>query len=368
MSGQQFTFPPPPPAPPPATPAAAQNYPVYNQPGAGQNHYGGRGSRGDRGNRGYGRGSNRGGPRGRGHFGSAHANSGYGSYSLAGTGPAIPPNAGFNTQVNDQRRSGYPLHSYPPVQLPQYPANLGQEYGQPPSNFAPSTTYSQPPQATYPPKFQSSTQQPNGQIQYGSHDHGSLAPNTQPTPYPPKCPEPFQPRQGAGHSQPVYMGPPLRMGFDQERGDLRVQQYPQPSIPNAANPYQNGTYNGSGSPYQHNSPMSNHSTYHESPKPFSGHRGQGQKRRHGDAFSKPRNHNPRPQAAPAVPSFGAPLPLPVKPPVPQEGPRKQRKKKRKHNQLGLTPKMEEHESSEEDEDDADEEARLAAAAAGGPQL
>ncbi|KAL2058561.1 hypothetical protein ABVK25_001289 [Lepraria finkii] len=129
MSGQQFTFPPPPPAPPPATPAAAQNYPAYNQPGAGQNHYGGRGSRGDRGNRGYGRGSNRGGPRGGGHFGSAHANSGYGGYSLAGTGPAIPPHAGFNTQVNDQRRSGYSLHSYPPVQLPQYAANLGQEYG-----------------------------------------------------------------------------------------------------------------------------------------------------------------------------------------------------------------------------------------------
>ena len=364
MSGQHFTFPPPPPAPP----AAAQNYPAYNQPGAGQNRYGGRVNRGERGNRGYGRGNNRGGPRGGGHFGSAHANSGYGGYLLAGTEPAIPPNAGYNAQANDQRRGGYPLPSYPPVQLPQYPANLGQEYGQRPSTFALSTTYPQPPQAIYPPNFQGSTQQPNVQNQYGSHNYGSLAPNTQPTPYPPQNPEPFQPRQGAGHSQPVFMGPPLRMGFDKEPGDLRVQQYLQPSISNAANPYQNGTYNGSGSPYRHNSPMSNHPTHHESPNPFSGHRGQDQKRRHGDAFSKPRNHNPRPQAAPAVPSFGAPLPLPVKPPIPQDGPRKPRKKKRKHNQLGLTPKREEHESSEEDEDDADEEARLAAAVAGGPQL
>jgi hypothetical protein len=39
-----------------------------------------------------------------------------------------------------------------------------------------------------------------------------------------------------------------------------------------------------------------------------------------------------------------------------------RKKKRKHNQLGLTPKTEDHESSEED--DVDEESKLAPAAAG----
>jgi len=53
----------------------------------------------------------------------------------------------------------------------------------------------------------------------------------------------------------------------------------------------------------------------------------------------------------------------MKPPVPQERPAKRGKKKRKHNQLGLTPKTEEHESSEEEEDDIDEEARLAAVVA-----
>lgn len=45
--------------------------------------------------------------------------------------------------------------------------------------------------------------------------------------------------------------------------------------------------------------------------------------------------------------------------------RKPKKKKRKHNQLGLTPKTEEHESSEE-EDDVDDEARLGQGKISGP--
>jgi hypothetical protein len=65
------------------------------------------------------------------------------------------------------------------------------------------------------------------------------------------------------------------------------------------------------------------------------------------------------QVAPSVPSFG--IPLPVKPPAPVETGRK-RKKKRRHNQLGLTPKTVEHESSEEEGNDIDEEAKLAVAA------
>ncbi|KAL8943531.1 MAG: hypothetical protein Q9216_000989 [Gyalolechia sp. 2 TL-2023] len=62
------------------------------------------------------------------------------------------------------------------------------------------------------------------------------------------------------------------------------------------------------------------------------------------------------QVAPAVPSFGNPLP--TKPPALQEDSKKLKKKKRRVNQLGLTPKSEEHLSSSEDED-ADEELKLA---------
>lgn len=80
------------------------------------------------------------------------------------------------------------------------------------------------------------------------------------------------------------------------------------------------------------------------------------KRDHASAFSKPRATGPRTPAPPAVPSFGNPLPS--KPPPSVDTARKPNKKKRKHNQLGLTPKTEEHESSEE-EDDVDEESKLA---------
>ncbi|KAK2861431.1 hypothetical protein FQN49_004210 [Arthroderma sp. PD_2] len=73
-----------------------------------------------------------------------------------------------------------------------------------------------------------------------------------------------------------------------------------------------------------------------------------QKRPHETAFTAPL----------PVPSFNT---LPSKPPPPAPTrPRKQRK----HNQLGLTPKTEEHESSES-EADVDEEAKLAGSVAAG---
>ncbi|KAL8768698.1 MAG: hypothetical protein Q9209_005116 [Squamulea sp. 1 TL-2023] len=63
------------------------------------------------------------------------------------------------------------------------------------------------------------------------------------------------------------------------------------------------------------------------------------------------------QVAPAVPSFGNPLP--VKPPTPViEAKKAKKKKKRRVNQLGLTPKTDEHVSSSEEED-VDEELKLA---------
>ena len=69
---------------------------------------------------------------------------------------------------------------------------------------------------------------------------------------------------------------------------------------------------------------------------------------------------PKPETTPAVPSFGFTLPQPVvKPPVPSH--QDKAKKKRTFNQLGLTPRGEDHESSEEE---VDEEAVFATT--GGP--
>lgn len=98
--------------------------------------------------------------------------------------------------------------------------------------------------------------------------------------------------------------------------------------------------------------------------------GRGRKRGYGEAFGRgrPAQSPPRGQAPPAVPSFGGPLPLPAKP-APRSGETKLDKtKKRKHNQLGLTPSTVEHDSSkdeDEDLDDQDEEIKLAAAAVNG---
>lgn len=89
------------------------------------------------------------------------------------------------------------------------------------------------------------------------------------------------------------------------------------------------------------------------------------KRDHTSAFNKPQSTVPRTPAPPAVPSFGNPLPS--KPPPAADATRKPKKRKRKHNQLGLTPKTDDHESSEEEED-VDEESKLAqtSAAAAAP--
>jgi hypothetical protein len=79
------------------------------------------------------------------------------------------------------------------------------------------------------------------------------------------------------------------------------------------------------------------------------------KRPYSTAFTKPPTTGPRPQAAPAVPSFNAGIPLSL-PAKPADAPAAKTKKPRKQNQLGLTPASQQHESSSEDEN---EEAKLA---------
>jgi hypothetical protein len=79
----------------------------------------------------------------------------------------------------------------------------------------------------------------------------------------------------------------------------------------------------------------------------------GEKRNHSTAFQRPTTSLPRPQAAPAVPSFGADI-LPIQASPLNQAP-SPKKRPRKHNQLGLTPASEDHQSSSNE----DEETQLA---------
>ena len=81
-------------------------------------------------------------------------------------------------------------------------------------------------------------------------------------------------------------------------------------------------------------------------------------------FKRERPTAPRAPAAPAVPRFG--LPLPSKPIAAVDTLPPIKKRKREHNQLGLTPKQEDHESSEEDVEEEERLARSLGVAGKGP--
>jgi Nuclear fragile X mental retardation-interacting protein 1 (NUFIP1)/Zinc finger C-x8-C-x5-C-x3-H type (and similar) len=125
-----------------------------------------------------------------------------------------------------------------------------------------------------------------------------------------------------------------------------------------------GSYRGDHRNGSFNASLNNCGPRHDSPRnstysnlnqqqslPSSHH---GQKRPYSAAFKQPSQQLPRPQAAPAVPSFGGDI---LPPPVLQLAvpPAAAKKKPRKHNQLGLTPASQDHESSSGE----DEEAKLA---------
>ena len=351
MSGHQFTFPPPPPAPP----KAISRYPTVPQPFAvGNSGSKGRGSRGGRkdyGDRGHGHGFNR--SRGRsGHFGFTQSTSSYSNPSLGiDQRRSSLPDVNYNVQTSDYRRSGYPLPCCPPNQLPQYQNNVLQSYELQKEDFPPNA---RSPQAVYLANGSGSYQNINGQYQCTSHDHGHSLPTLQ-TPLPAaQNNSSFQ--TGMQASQPVLMGPPIRMGFDAQRSSSQVQQYGPPTA-NGINAYRHGLSERSEAPYRHSSRTGVRSGGHTSLDAFPGNCGRGQRREHRDVYNRTRDPNQPSQAAPAVPSFGDQLPLPLKPPALPENTKRPRKKKRKLNQLGLTPKAEELESSEEN--DTDEEAKLA---------
>ncbi len=348
MSAPGFVFPPPPPPPPPQ---ASHNYPAYPT-NTQHNEYSGRGNRGGRDSHGRGAGNSRRGSRG-------NKSGGIGGYPRH-EGHSSTTNDAYITQVNYSAAGGYPLPEYPAVQQPQYPLRAHQSYG-------PTPLPSYPVQPIYPTHQQGPPRSYNGAPNSTGYPH---YPSPQNAPYPP--PE-RQDRRAMDRScanssgQPVLMGPPIRWGFEggypggDHRSPTLTHTYPRPAEDRAP-PYHNDS-RGNRQPYRHNSPGISHFTRHDSPNPFPGQRNRGQKRGHSDAFGGSKKSNPKPQVASVVPSFG--IPLPTKPPAPQENGRK-RKKKRKHNQLGLTPRTEEHESSEE-EDDVDEETKLAAAVGPGSE-
>lgn len=345
MSAHEFFFPPPPPPPPLATPNYAPN---------GQNpSFGGRGNRGNRGFRGRGQSGERRGFRA-GHNESLGAPVYQRNDSHISNPSSHPTHRG-------NHGNGYPLPNYPPVQQHQYAESPQIGYGQQPSNYPPAVVTPAPSRTYY-----GAPQRPqyyDGNSHNAGYSHNSPSYNVS---YPH---EPYKydarPSRPSNPAQPLTAGPPIRMGFDTNQPSgyqqTAFQNNPQ-QLQSRPNPYSQNVRIDTRSPLQQNPAISFHSSRRDSPNPYHGNRNRGQKRGHQDAFGEARQStlkaNSKTQVAPAVPSFG--IPLPVKPPTP-ETIRRPRKKKRRYNQLGLTPKSLEHESSEEDENDIDEEAKHATA-------
>lgn len=340
MSAHQFVFPPPPPPPPAVNP----NY--ANRSGPPEAHNYGHGTRGNNGDRAS---------HVRGYNGLKHNSRGgtLGSVSTTGYNALIRGNDSHLSSHESYRPptnmsgNSYPLPEYPPVQPPQYLPNVPNAYGNPVATHPTGSVapfISNPQYHNNPPRF---AQFLGSQPQSAPYTYNP-PPQVQ-TYYPPEPRHhgPGPPRPG-NPGQPAFMGPPLRMGFKTADPGQNQPMQAHPPIyqpPPAQLPHVKPS--GRSRPTQHNSP-----------KPFSDHRNREQRRNHGGPGGQ-RRFQAKIQVAPAVPSFGNPLPL--KPPPPQEIGRKPKKKKRRHNQLGLTPKTVEHESSEDEENDLDEEAKLATA-------
>ncbi|KAI9740569.1 MAG: hypothetical protein M1834_005150 [Cirrosporium novae-zelandiae] len=335
MNPQRFAFPPPPPPPPKTQPANQPSYgqPPYEQPGYGASNRGRRGNRGSGNYRGRARNDGYGGSRGGGQvagFGSSGQNNYYGSGQQTYTG------------YGQTGQGSYGMHNPTiPTNYPQFPQPQTPSY----SGQVPHPTYYQPPQTYNQPLAQPSPVRPSGYNQSYSTP-GPYASSSRPPSrggvYSPQSPVPLPAQPQSFSPQPQMMGPPIRMGFDDNGGrDSRPNQ--SSTMYQNTNPWEGfGSRQGQQSGNMRHQPPSQNFSY---PR--------GQKRGHSMAFG--RQQNTRPPSASAVPSFVNPS-LPKKPPPPIDE-KRPKKKRRKQNLLGLTPRNEEHESSEED--DEDEETKLA---------
>ncbi|WEW58477.1 hypothetical protein PRK78_003945 [Emydomyces testavorans] len=314
MSRGGFSFPPPPPPPPPSTTSINTFQNAHSQSSRGR---GGRSA-----------GTHH---RGRGR-GTGHASRG--GYMNGAPAANYTPTQNYPYQTVNNPPSEYNM---PGSQRPTVYPVTAYRHAHTASQFpSPQTPYGSPASSPYPPQ------------------HQPRHPPHSPTGYPSQLrasPLMPPPPRNASHGSPPMMSPPLRWGFDHpgSSGPYPPQQnYPTVphQLPRQGHDHQGGyrqqrnfnTYNGFGA-------------YSSSDRP----QNRMNKRPHSTAFSS-KPGDIRPTAPLPVPSFGNPLPS--KPPTAVEATRRPKKKRRKYNQLGLTPKTEEHESSEE-EDDADEESKLA---------
>ncbi|CAG8952128.1 hypothetical protein HYFRA_00000866 [Hymenoscyphus fraxineus] len=419
MSGaQQYNFPPPPPPPGPSPNQQPQQHqygfpqpPQYQQPQRGGfAPRGGRGgSQGGRGDlhatpyghpqNGYNGPSQNQGPQNHqqgpqsGYNGPPQQSSSYVHVSIGPQAPPAQHQGGYGgPQWQQQQNDQHAQHHGPSQHGPQQPQHHGpqhpqQHHPQQPHmqqhapvpaplsaqnyhpNFAPQT-YNQPPQygPQQTPQFQNPQQPPYGH----SVPHNQQAPQQWSAP-PQHTPPQFNNRgrgnagrggfSGRGGPEPPLMGPPIRMGFDNDRGN---------HVPQASNGFPLPFQTHQSSPVPFNQPYQSYPPQNFSgqrppldPNPFNsgpqrgrgGHmnnhnRGGGGRNRGEFSFRgrdhrhSSNGHGHRASSENFHKSHSS------------EPNGKKKKKRRTTNTLGLTPNGADHEESEEENDEVDEEARL----------
>ncbi|KAM0143724.1 hypothetical protein ACHAP3_000984 [Botrytis cinerea] len=383
MAGaQQYNFPPPPPPPsgPPSGGYPQQNPQYgYQQPPPYQQTR----------NNGPPRGGARGGHNGPSH---SHQNGYNGPPQIQG-----PPSDQYNPHnpapyIGPPSGSQGPGHNGPPNNYPQQWQQQGQ-HGPPQHNHGPpQQAHQPPPQVPLPAQNYHPNYAPQGFNQQPPSQYGPQQPAPFQQPYGPPSQQPHPsgppqqwqgPPQGqhqfnnnsnrgrgrggfnngrGGHEAPL-MGPPIRMGFENERGDHMAQAgngFPTPQYSN----HQTSPAPFSQPAYQAYPPQNFSNGGHGGQRPShdshsfnsSSNRGRGngnfRGRGRGDNFQFRGRDNNR--------SFNGNSqspPMHFKPAGAGDNAKKN-KKKRRTNTLGLTPNGVDHEDSDDEIDDVDEEARL----------
>lgn len=247
---------------------------------------------------------------------------------------------GANNGIPGHYDHRLPANAHIPVQQPSFPLHLTNDFDHGPFRTGMVTT-----PAYTSPGLGSSTQDlpsghhplsaPNGSTYRGSATRGHLNPNF----FPPSYSQPVvhsarRNFNGYGHQcgrDPSLPQQPIQVSY---QGD------PRPSQQMRSMQRDDRSFRGNGVSFQSR-------------------RGRGKNLRNTDSFEQGGGGATRGRAAPAVPSFGESIHFDATALSTQDLPRKPNLKKRKHNQLGLTPRTEQYESSDDQGDDENEESRLA---------